>query len=269
VASIDPVPLPFDPARLPGLSERLLRSHWDNNYGGAVRSLAKTREQIAALTKDSPPMLAAGLLERELTFRNSVVLHELYFANLGGSGGPADTLARDLAHAFGSPDRFEQLFRLACSGLYGGSGWVVLAWDHRSSDLRLYASGQHRETVSLGTPILVCDMYEHSYALDYGAAAGKYVDAFWQNVDWATVEHRLAGARARPETPFARVGSDDQSARGRPRVSTTNGNASSPTIGTTATHPRIDNEAGSASVLIDATAPTANGPAAATMRPAL
>lgn len=194
-APIESIPLPFDPTRVAGLSEKLLRSHWENNYGGAIKNLARTREQIATLTKDSPPMLAAGLLERELTFRNSVVLHELYFGNLGGSGGPADSLARELAHAFGSTDRFEELFRLACSGLYGGSGWVVLAWDHRTADLRLYASGQHRETVSHGTPVMVCDMYEHSYALDYGAAAAKYVDAFWVNVDWTAVERRLRQAR--------------------------------------------------------------------------
>lgn len=194
-APLEQQPLPFDPTRLTGLSEKLLRSHWENNYGGAVKNLAKTRDQIAALTKDSPPMLAAGLFERELTFRNSAQLHELYFGNLGGTGGPSPDLSSTLGEAFGSAARFEELFRLACSGLYGGSGWVLLAWDERTSDLRLYASGQHKETVSLGTPLLVCDMYEHSYALDFGAAAARYVDAFWQNVDWSVVDRRLRTAR--------------------------------------------------------------------------
>jgi superoxide dismutase, Fe-Mn family len=194
-APLEPVPLPFDPTRLVGLSERLLRSHWENNYGGAVKNLAKTRDQLGALTKDSPPMLAAGLFERELTFRNSAQLHELYFANLGGSGGPTGGIASTLADAFGSTARFEELFRLACSGLYGGSGWVVLAWDVRTADLRLYASGHHKEGAVLGLPVLVCDMYEHSYAIDYGAGAAKYVDAFWQNIDWAVVEARLGRAR--------------------------------------------------------------------------
>jgi superoxide dismutase, Fe-Mn family len=192
---IEPQPLPFDPTGLVGLSERLIRSHWENNYGGAVKNLGKTRGEIAALTKDSPPMLAAGLLERELTFRNSVVLHELYFGNLGGSGAPGTAVRAALADTFGSTERFEELFRLACSGLFGGSGWVVLAWDPRTADLRLYASGNHKETAAVGTPVLVCDLYEHSYALDYGAAAAKYVDAFWQNVDWAVVERRLAAVR--------------------------------------------------------------------------
>jgi Fe-Mn family superoxide dismutase len=191
-APLEPVPLPFDPTRLPGLSEKLLRSHWENNYGGAVKNLARTREQLAAVHKDTPPLLVAGLMERELTFRNSVVLHELYFGNLGGSGGPAGTVASQLSTAFGSLGRFEELFRLACAGLYGGSGWVILAHDPRDRALHLYASGHHTQTVAMGTPLLVCDMYEHSYALDYGAAAGRYVDAFWQNVDWGAVEARLA-----------------------------------------------------------------------------
>lgn len=191
-----PLPLPFDPARLVGLSERLLRSHWENNYGGAVKNLARTREQLDALPPDAPPMLAAGLLERELTFRNSACLHELYFGNLGGAGGPGEVVATALSAAFGSPARFEERFRLACSGLYGGSGWVVLAWDARTADVRLYATGHHREGPAVAAPLLVCDLYEHGYALDYGAAAGKYVDAFWQNVDWTVVEARLARARA-------------------------------------------------------------------------
>jgi Fe-Mn family superoxide dismutase len=193
-APLEAVPLPFDPVRLPGLSEKLLRSHWENNYGGAVKNLAKTREQLATVSKDTPAMLVAGLMERELTFRNSVVLHELYFGNLGGSGGPQGAVSSKLSSAFGSLARFEELFRLACAGLYGGSGWVVLAHDPRDKALRLFWSGSHSQAVAQGLPVLVCDMYEHSYALDYGAAAARYVDAFWQNIDWATVEQRMGRA---------------------------------------------------------------------------
>jgi superoxide dismutase, Fe-Mn family len=195
-APIEPVALPFDPTRLPGLSEKLLRSHWQNNYGGAVKNLASAREQLDAVTKDTPPLVVAGLMERELTFRNSVVLHELYFGNLGGRGGPAGAIATRLGSAFGSLGRFEERFRAACSGLFGGSGWVILDFDARSRDLRLSWSGHHTQTMAMGAPLLVCDLYEHSYALDYGAAAARYVDAFWQNVDWAAVDQRLAKAEA-------------------------------------------------------------------------
>src|SRR5262245_40069921 len=141
-------------------------------------------------------MLAAALMERELTVRNSVVLQARYFGNLGGSGGPTGPAATALTASFGSPARFEELFRLACSGLYGGSGWVVLAWDPRAADLRLYGSANHKESAAVGAPLLVCDLYEHSYAIDFGAAAAKYVEAFWQNVDWTVVGARLAKARA-------------------------------------------------------------------------
>ncbi len=79
-------PLPFDPAKLKGLSEKLLRSHHENNYGGAVKNLNKVEEELARVTKDTPGFVVGGLKERELTFNNSMVLHELYFGNLGGDG---------------------------------------------------------------------------------------------------------------------------------------------------------------------------------------
>src|SRR6266849_6286672 len=81
-----PVPLPFDPAKLAGLSEKMLVSHHDNNYAGAVKNLNKVEEQLAATNKDTPGFLMAGLKERELTFTNSMILHEQYFGNLGGNG---------------------------------------------------------------------------------------------------------------------------------------------------------------------------------------
>lgn len=195
-SSLESAPLTFDPARLAGLSERLLRSHWENNYGGAVRNLAKVREQLDVVGKDTPPFVVAGLMERELTFRNSVVLHELYFENLGGHGGPQGRIAQRLATAFGSLTRAEELFRLACSGLYGGSGWVTLGLDPRMNELRLAWAGHHSQALAGGIPLLVCDMYEHSYALDFGAGAARYVEAFWQNIDWAVVEARLLRADA-------------------------------------------------------------------------
>ncbi len=80
------VPLPFDPKKLSGLSERLLVGHHENNYGGALKNLNKVEVDLAATTKDTPGYLVSGLRERELQFTNSVILHELYFGNLGGNG---------------------------------------------------------------------------------------------------------------------------------------------------------------------------------------
>jgi len=188
-------PLPFDPKKLAGLSERLLVSHHDNNYAGAVRNLNQVELQLASVTKDTPGFLVAGLRERELTFTNSVLLHELYFANLGGKGAPAGAIATALASAFGSGARFEELFRATAMSLAGGSGWVVLDLSLQSQDLRIHGSGGHSQAPAFAAPLLVLDMYEHSYHLDYGAAAAKYVDAFFANLRWEEVARRHERAR--------------------------------------------------------------------------
>lgn len=189
-----PVPLPFDPTQLRGLSERLLRSHHENNYGGAVRNLNKVEVELAALAKDAPPFLVAGLKERELTFSNSKVLHELYFGNLGGDGKPAGEIAQALGERYGSLDRWEQEFRATGAALAGGSGWVILDLDLRSRALGTRWSGHHTQAGACAVPLLVMDMYEHAFQIDYGAAAAKYVDAFFANLRWEEVERRFVRA---------------------------------------------------------------------------
>ncbi|MFL5406067.1 MAG: superoxide dismutase [Myxococcales bacterium] len=184
-------PLPFNPARLKGLSERLIVSHHENNYGGAVRNLNRTEQELGRVTKDTPPLLVAALKERELTFANSATLHELYFGNLGGDGRAGGGIERAVARAYGSFGRWEELFRLTGLGLAGGSGWVILAYDFQRNDVRTFWSGNHAQACVYARPLLVLDMYEHAYALDYGAAAAKYVDAFFENVNWEEVDRRL------------------------------------------------------------------------------
>ena len=90
-------PLGFDPANLNGLSERLIRSHWENNYGGSVKALAVVKKQLAEAleNKDTPPYVYNDLKREHLMRTGSVVLHELYFDNLGGDG-KADAAARSL-----------------------------------------------------------------------------------------------------------------------------------------------------------------------------
>ncbi len=104
------LPLPFDPKKLTGLSDRLLTSHWENNYGGALKNLGKVEEELSRVTKDTPGFLVAGLKERELLFSNSVILHELYFGNLGGNGKADGPIGNALSEAFGTFGRFEELF---------------------------------------------------------------------------------------------------------------------------------------------------------------
>jgi Fe-Mn family superoxide dismutase len=191
-----PVALPFDPKRLPGLSERLLVSHHDNNYAGAVKNLNAVELELARVTKETPGFLVAGLRERELTFTNSVILHERYFANLGGDGKPGGAVKDAIAAAFGGFPRFEELFRATALALAGGSGWTLLDLDFSTGDLRVYASRDHTQSVAFGAPLLVLDMFEHAYQMDYGAAAAKYVDAFFANLAWDEVGRRQARAQA-------------------------------------------------------------------------
>jgi len=189
------VPLPFDPAKLKGLSEKLLRSHHENNYGGAVKNLNKVEEELARVNKDTPGFLVAGLKERELTFNNSMVLHELYFANLGGDGKAGNAVQATLGHSFGSFARFEELFRAVGASLGGGSGWAVLDHNFQTGQLGIHWSGNHTQNAAYSAPLLVMDMYEHAYAIDYGAAAAKYIDAFFQNIHWDEVQRRLERAQ--------------------------------------------------------------------------
>lgn len=189
-------PLPFDPARLDGLSEKLTRSHWENNYGGSVKALNIVKQRIATALSDPdlPPFIYNDLKREHLTRIGSVVLHELYFGNLGGSGKPAAALRQALADAFGSVDTWEKEFRRMGAGLSGGSGWVVLGYNVHNGLLENYWQWDHLHAPSATLPILVMDMYEHSYQMDYGAAAPAYVDAFFRNVRWDVVADRLERA---------------------------------------------------------------------------
>jgi Fe-Mn family superoxide dismutase len=191
------VPLPFAPKVLRGLSEPLITSHHDNNYVGAVRNLNRVEQELAHLTADSPPFLVAALHERELTFRNSKTLHEAYFGNLGGDGKRSGAIDSALATAYGASADWEAHFRAMGAGLGGGSGWVVLSLELDTGALRSVSMANHTQVLATALPLLVMDLYEHSYQLDYGAAAPRYVDAFFQNINWDEVNRRFArGLRA-------------------------------------------------------------------------
>jgi len=188
-----PVPLPFDPARLSGLSEKLIRSHWENNYSGAVRALNEVEKRLDALRKDRqlPPYVYGSLKREELMRTGSVVLHEHYFANLGGNGR-ADGKAKELLQQwFGSYEQWESEFRMTAGALSGGSGWVILAANPSRGEVHNYWASDHTQNAAAAVPLLVLDMYEHAYHMDYGAAAAKYIDAFFANIQWEEVNRRV------------------------------------------------------------------------------
>lgn len=184
------VPLPFDPKKLKGLSERLLVSHHENNYGGALKNLNKVEEELQRATNDTPAFVIGGLRERELTFGNSVVLHELYFGNLGGNGRASGAITKAIADAFGGFGRWEEHFRRTGMSLAGGSGWTLLDMNLSTGELRVQWSGGHSQSPANAVPLLVLDMYEHAFHIDYGAAAAKYIDAFFANINWDEVARR-------------------------------------------------------------------------------
>lgn len=199
------LPLPFAAGGLRGLSEKLLASHHANNYGGAVKRLNAIREQLAALPFGSAPGFQInGLKREELIATNSMLLHELYFASLGGDGvtmEPAATLM--LESSFGSVERWRDEFVAMGRALGGGSGWVLLCFQPREGTLVNQWAADHTHALAGGVPILALDMYEHAYHLDHGAAAGAYVDAFMANIDWAAVYRRYQAAVHAASEPFA------------------------------------------------------------------
>jgi len=188
------VPLPFNAAKLPGLSEKLLTSHHDNNYVGAIKNLNAVELELDKVTKETPGFQVAGLRERELTYANSAFLHERYFENLGGDGKPAGDFAKALSTQFGSATRWEELFRATAMSLGGGSGWVVIAHSPLTNDLRVVGTSGHAPALAAGAPLLVLDMFEHAYAIDYGSAHAKYIDAFFANINWAVLDKRWQAA---------------------------------------------------------------------------
>ena len=190
------VPIPCRPWTLNGLSERLIVSHYENNYGGAVRSVNAIRRDLEALDPDSAPgYLLRALKREELAAVDSVALHELYFENLGGDGKLTPLVAAAIEAQFGSLDAWRKQFVAAAQALRGGSGWMLLVYSRRDQQLCNQVAFDHTQAMVDAAPLLVLDMYEHAYHIDFGANANAYVDAFVRNIDWTVVERRLAEAR--------------------------------------------------------------------------
>jgi superoxide dismutase, Fe-Mn family len=189
-------PLPFQPGKLKGLSEKLIQSHWENNFGGSVKTLNAVRKKLAEAlaNKDTPPFVIGGLKREHLSRVGSVVFHELYFGNLGGNGKCGDTFQKKLAKDLGSFESWELEFRKTAQSLGGGSGWVVLGYNFHLKTLENYWSWDHMHAPVGTAPLLVMDMYEHSYQMDYGAAVTKYIEAFFKNIQWEKVEERFEKA---------------------------------------------------------------------------
>jgi Fe-Mn family superoxide dismutase len=192
------------PWTLSGLSLPLIESHYENNYGGAMRRLNAITEQLEKLDVTKAPGFLLGSLKREqLTALNSTLLHELYFASLGGDGMAPPAIKEALARDFGSFDRWRDEFLAMGYALGGGSGWVLLTYVPRDGRLMNQYATDHTQAIPGGVPILALDMYEHAYHMDFGANAKAYAETFIRNVDWKAVEERYEDAiKVAPPRPL-------------------------------------------------------------------
>jgi len=209
------IPIPVRPWTLNGISERMLVSHYENDYGGAGRALNAVRAELAALDAKAPGSRLRALKREELIAMGSVALHELYFGNLGGEGNKIpDNIRAVLEEHFGSVAAWRREFVGTAQSLAGGSGWVLLTWSRRQRRLHNQIALDHSQAAVDSAPVLALDMYEHAYHLDFGANATAYIDAFMRNVDWTAVTERMAAVHADRALP-----SDDPSDQSLPSLS--------------------------------------------------
>lgn len=176
-----------------GFSEALLKNHF-TLYQGYVNNTNKLLDTLSIMLKEGKqgtPEYAE--LKRRLGWEfNGMRLHEYYFENLGGKGtlDRSGKLARKLAEDFGSYEDWERDFK--ASGTMRGIGWVVLYQDNTNGRLFNQWINEHDVGHPAGcVPVLVLDVFEHAFMLDYGLKRADYIEAFFRNINWSAVESRL------------------------------------------------------------------------------
>jgi Fe-Mn family superoxide dismutase len=179
---------------MPGFGETLLKNHF-TLYHGYVTNTNKLLDTLDQMLKEGKTATSEfAELKRRLGWEfNGMRLHELYFENLGGKA-PLDAggkLARKLTEYFGSVQAWEAEFK--ATGAMRGIGWAVLYQDPASGRLINLWINEHDVAHPAGcTPILIMDVFEHAFMLDYGLKRADYIEAFFKNVDWQAAESRLA-----------------------------------------------------------------------------
>lgn len=175
-----------------GFSETLLKNHF-TLYQGYVTNTNKVLDTLDQMTKDgktAAPEFAE--LKRRLGWEfNGMRLHELYFENLGGKGGidKNGNLAKKMTDSFGSVEAWEKDFR--ATGAMRGIGWVVLYQDPASGRLINFWINEHDVSHPAGCiPLLIMDVFEHAFMIDYGLKKADYIESFFKNINWPAVEAR-------------------------------------------------------------------------------
>lgn len=185
----EPKPLPFN-KDLIGISKKTLEIHHDKLYQGYVKKMKEVSEKLMEMNQTGVGLEASNqsysdlraLRDAETFTVNGVYLHEYYFSVLGGDGTPTGSLVDALTEKYGSLEKFVAFF--SATGM-AVRGWVVLAWDTQLERLKIYGCDAHNQGGVWGClPIIVLDVYEHAYFLDYGSDRATYIKDFWKNFNW-------------------------------------------------------------------------------------
>jgi Fe-Mn family superoxide dismutase len=189
-------PLFCRPWTLNGITPRLIESHYENNYGGALNRLNSISEELDALDPAAAPAhVIHRLKQEEMAAINSMLLHELYFASLGGDGRAVpEVMASVIVRDFGSIERWRSEFMALAEALSATSGWILLTWLPRDGRLINQVVTDTSAGITGGISVLALDMYEHAYHIDFGANPTAYVAAFMRNIDWDAVQARYQDA---------------------------------------------------------------------------
>jgi Fe-Mn family superoxide dismutase len=187
--------LPFA-EKLTGISEKTIAIHHDKLYAGYVAKMNEVNSRLIALREDAKVLGSAnqsyselrGLRLGETFATNGVYLHEAYFDVLGGAGIPEGKLADAIAAKWGSVEKLIEL--MTATGM-AMRGWVVLAYDTRVNEIKIYGCDSHNQGGVWGAiPLIVLDVYEHAYFIDYGADRKQYIADFWKNLNWRAANEK-------------------------------------------------------------------------------
>jgi len=183
-------PLPFN-KELIGISKKTIEIHHDKLYAGYVAKLNEINKKLEAARDNEELKAAANQSYSDLralrigeTFSvNGVYLHEAYFNVIGGDGMPNGALKEAIEAKWGTMEKFISIF--SATGM-SVRGWVVLAYDANVNEMKIYGADSHNQGGVWGCiPIIVLDVYEHAYFIDYGSDRKKYIVDFWKNLDWS------------------------------------------------------------------------------------
>ncbi|GAA3735211.1 Fe-Mn family superoxide dismutase [Spinactinospora alkalitolerans] len=190
--------LPYDYSALePWISGQIMELHHDKHHATYVKGANDALEKMAE-AREKESLGTINLLEKNLAFNLAGhVNHTVFWPNLSPDGGdkPEGELGAAVDDAFGSFDAFRAHFSAVATGVQG-SGWAILAWDILGQRLIIEQLYDHQGNLAAGSyPLLMLDMWEHAFYLQYKNVKADYVKAFWNVVNWADVQRRFDDAR--------------------------------------------------------------------------